>query len=366
VSSSNIRHLVEADVPAVADLITRVFPQHGWSSREECASYVHETLFNNPWSDLGIPSWIAETRNEIAGIYAVFPRPMLLRGRAIRVGVGCLLGVDTDKRHSLTALELIKACCSGPQDVMVADGANDRAQQLWVGTGRRLPLLYSLHWTRPLRPAQLALSKLQERGSFPKPLSLLTRPVAALADAACARLRPNRFLRDNDSGTREEPLEPETILSHLGEVMNGSALQPVYRADSLNWIFGQVVRKRRLGKLRARAVLSDSGRVRGWYMYFARSEAASEVLELAAAPGSYDLVLRHLLADAWREGATAVRGRLDPRYARELSDRNCWFRWDGSWTLVHARDPEVMTAIDQDQAVIGRLDGEWWLRFLGW
>jgi hypothetical protein len=75
--------------------------------------------------------------------------------------------------------------------------------------------------------------------------------------------------------------------------------------------------------------------------------------------------LQRLLVDAWRNGATAVRGRLDPRHAQELSDRHCWFRREGAWTLVHSRHADLTAAIHQGNAFLSRLEGEWWLRFQG-
>ena len=79
----------------------------------------------------------------------------------------------------------------------------------------------------------------------------------------------------------------------------------------------------------------------------------------------FDRVLQRLLADAWRHGAAAVRGRLDPRFVQEHSARHCWLRTDGTWTLVHSRHADVMAAIQQGDAFLSRLEGEWWLRFHG-
>ena len=89
----------------------------------------------------------------------------------------------------------------------------------------------------------------------------------------------------------------------------------------------------------------------------------SEVVQVAASRGSFDLVLQRLLADAWRHGAAAVRGRLDPRYVEDLSDRHCWFVRDSTWTLFHSRYPDVVAAIQQGDAFLSRLEGEWWLRW---
>jgi len=48
-----------------------------------------------------------------------------------------------------------------------------------------------------------------------------------------------------------------------------------------------------------------------------------------------------------------------------LSDRRCWFRQEGTWTLVHSRHRDILSAVHQGDAFLSRLDGEWWLRFHG-
>ncbi len=361
---ARIRVFAEDDLPAVAALFARVYPEDRWSSQAACESYFREMLFHNPWRDLQLPSWVAEDGGRICGCYAVMPRPMLLRGRPIRAAVAFQVLVDPDQRHSLTILQLAQACLSGPQDLTLADGATGQARRMWIGIGGTAPPLYSLHWTRPLRPARYALSLLEERAAFPRPLALAARPLGVLADAFAARLRPNRFLRE-ETDLVEDALDAATMLAHLPEVLRGSALQPVYDERSLAWLLDQTARKTRHGTLRARAVRDRERRLIGWYLYYVQAGGASEVVQIAALDGSFDRVLQRLLVDSWRHGAAAVRGRVDPRYVQELSARHSWFRWDGTWTLVHSRDPEVMAAIHQEDAFLSRLEGEWWLRFLG-
>jgi hypothetical protein len=361
---ARIRVFAEDDVPAAAALFARVYPKYRWSSQAACESYFREMLFGNPWCGLHLPSWVAEKDGRLSGLCVVMARPMQLRGRPILVAVSCQFMVDSDERHSLTALELAKACLSGPQDLTLADGSSATARRMWIGIGGTAPPLYSLHWTRPLRPARYALSLLEERAAFPPPLALAVRPLAALADELAVRLRANRFLRE-ETELAEDALDPATMLAHLTEVLHGSALQPVYDAGSLAWLLDQTARKTRHGTLRARAVRDREQRLIGWYLYYVRAGGVSEVVQIAALNGSFDRVLQRLLLDAWRHGAAAVRGRVDPRYVQELSARHCWFRWDSTWTLVHSRRPEVMAAIHQGDAFLSRLEGEWWLRFLG-
>jgi len=360
---ATIRVLAEDDVPAVAAVFARVYPEHGWNSQAACESYFREMLFDSPWRDPELPSWVAEEDGRVAGFQVVIPRPMQFQGRPIRVAVSCQFMVDPDRRHSLVALQLAKACLSGPQDLTLADGSSARARRMWIGMGGTVPPLYSLHWTRPLRPARYALSLLEERRGFSLPLALAGRPLGALADVLAARLRANRFLGE-ETDLAEDTLDPATMLAHLPDILRGCALQPVYDARSLTWLLEQTALKTRHGKLRARAVRDGKRRLIGWYLYYVLKGGVSEVIQIAALGGSFDRVLERLLADAWRQGAAAVRGRVDPRYVQELSDRHCWFRWDSTWTLVHSRHPELMAAIHRGDAFLSRLEGEWWLRFL--
>jgi len=363
---SQVRAVTPDDIPGVVALVARVYPekQHYWRSRAECESYFREMLFDNPWRDPDVPSWLAEEEGRVTGLYAVLPRRMLLHGQPIRVAVGCQFMVDPQRRNGLTWLQLAKACISGPQDLTLADGASDQTRRMWLGIGGAAPPLYSLQWIRPLRPARYVLSLLEERTAFSRPLAFAARPLAAAADAVAVRLRPNRFLGE-ESGFTEDALDPAAMLAHFPEVLHGNALQPFYDARSLAWLLDQVGRKTIYGTLRARAVLDGARRLIGWYLYYLRAGGVGEVVQLAACNGSFDDMLRRLLADAWRGGATAVRGRLDPRYLREISARHCWLRQEGAWTLAHSRRADVLAAFDQGRAFLSRLEGEWWLRFLG-
>jgi hypothetical protein len=360
---AKLRTFTEDDIPAAAALFARVYPESGWVSRPACEAYFREVFFNNPWRDPELPSWVAENERRIVGFYGVMPRPMLLRERPIRVAVTCQFMVDPDHRHGLVALQLAQACLSGPQDLTLADGASEQTRRGWLAVGGAAPPIYGLHWTRPLRPAQFALSLVEERTVIPRSAALAARPLGVAADVITSQLRPNRFYRESH-GLVEHALDQATMLRHLPKILRIYALRPVYDARTLAWLLAQTVRKTCHGRLHARAV-RDGERLIGWYLYYLGARGVSEVIQIAALANEFDRVLRRLLADAWRNGATAVHGRLDPRFVQELSNRHCWLRSDGTWTLVHSRHHDVMAAILEGDAFLSRLEGEWWLRFLG-
>jgi hypothetical protein len=355
-----VRVLREDDVPAAVELFERAYPRHRWASRSACEDYFREILFANPWAQTALPSWAAFEGERLCGLYAILPRRMQLRGRALRVAVGCQFMVDAGPRRNLVALQLARACLAGPQDLTFADGANDLTRRMWRGVGGTVSMLHSLHWTRPLRPARHAFALLARRAA--PSLAGAAGALGALPDALAARLPPNGFLRASPQDADAE-LGVADMLAHLPEALRGAALQPGYDAASLAWLLGQAARKTRHGTLRARAA-REGDRLIGWYLYYLQQGGAAEVLDLAALEGCFERVLARLLADAWREGAAVAHGRLDTRYAQELSSRHCWFRWDSTWTLLHTRDPEISHAIHSGEARLGRLEGEWWLRFL--
>jgi hypothetical protein len=155
------------------------------------------------------------------------------------------------------------------------------------------------------------------------------------------------------------------MLSCMPGILQGSALQPAYDARSLAWLLQQSELKTRHGKLRSRLVRDGAGEALGWYLYYLQPGGVSEVLQIVAVAGAFDRVLQRLFVDAWRGGAAAVRGRLDPRFLQQLSDRHCWFRREGTWMIAHSRHAEVMSALHRGDAFVSRLEGEWWLRFGG-
>jgi len=359
-----VRDFRREDIAQAVDLHNRVFGANPAFSPATLGDYFNEVLFDNPWRDEALPSLMSlDGGGRITGLLGVLPRPMEFRGRRLRAAVCTQLMVAPSHRGRLTAVRLIKAFFSGPQDLSMGDGANEEARRLIVGLGGTAALPYSMHWIRPLRPARYVLSMLRKQPAL-RPLAALAQPLGALADMAAARMRQNRFAEPS-ADLEDGPLESLTMLAHLPLMCQEASLRPIYDAHSLHWLLEQASTKSRYGKLRSRAVFTSRRGLIGWYLYYLQPGAISEVIQIAAIHGAFDGVLQQLFNDAWRHGAVALRGRLDPAHLQELSDRHCWFRRDGPWTLMHSRHPDVLDALHRGDAFLSRLDAEWWMRFHG-
>lgn len=361
---SPVRPFVKADIPQVAELNRKVFGPPSQVSPDRAGSYeayFEEVFLDGPVRDEALPSLVhAEADEKIVGFLGVVPRRMLLDGQPVRAAIGSHFVVDPASR-GLAGLRIIKTFFAGPQDLSLADHANDPVRTLWEGCGGRTALLYSTNWIRPLRPARLALGFLGKRG-LPSPLALLARPLAWLADCLLTRVPPSP-LRLSASRLRPEELDEAALLAALPAFASGRALRFVHDDGALRWILGRARRWEAGGHIH-KALLRDAKRqVAGWYVYELAPGGIAEVLQIAAARHTVRDVLDHLFHDAWRRGATALLGRLDPAFMSELSEKYCPFYRRGPWTLIHSRRPELLDALHRGDAFMTRMEGEWGLGF---
>jgi hypothetical protein len=354
--SIRLRPLVPRDAAALAALHSRVHPESAWRSPAAYASYALDILFRNPWVDPEIPSWVAEEDRRIVGVVGVVPRRMRLGNRAIRVAVSCQLMVDPEKRASFVALELLRRLFAGPQDLTVADGANDASRGLWEASGGIVSALHSMHWVRLLRPAQ---GLLRLAGSRLRALCVIAHPLAAVADACMARLVPLKL----HPGLREAPLNAESLHEALRQGQS-YALRPDYDVASLEWLLAQAAAKRRYGELQSAIVHDRGGRTLGWFLYYL-NDRVSQVLQLGARRGCLNMLLEQLAHHARLRGARALEGRMEPSLTAALRGKHVLMQNRAIWTLLHARDQSLLVPFLRGDAFFSRLEGEWWMRFGG-
>ena len=355
-----IRPFHETDLPAVAELYAKVFPQGRQYSQARLQARFNRVLLQNPWCDPSIPSLVYEEGGRIVGFLGIVVRPMMLGNVPLRVAVGNHFMVDPDSRSPKAGLSLLSKLFAGPQDLAMAE-SGDSSRKIWEALGGRTSLGYSLYWTRVLRPARYGLYHL-ERKAMPRPVSWLGRPFCNLADAIVSRIKTSPMYR------RPHPAEEELSTNELLECMRRfskiSALRPSYDEDSLNWLLETLEEKRALGSLRKAVVRGERNEIIGWYIYYLKAEGVSTVVQIWGSPGRLDDILDHLCYQAWRGGSIALTGRLQTRFTKEYGANQCFLHWR-SWMLVHARDPKILEAVDHQDAFFTSLEGESWISVEG-
>lgn len=358
-----VRPLADGDLPGIADLYARVYPERPAAWLAALKPRLEQILLHHPWRDERLPSLVYEdSSGAIAGFLGVLPRPMWFNGRRLIAAVSHSFLVAPGSRSSLAALQLARRFLEGSQDVSLAEG-NDSSRRLWGGFGGSVLPLYSLCWMRPLRPGRCVLGFLQSRGMRPAVGSLL-RPLSAILDGFAPLVLPKLF-RSAATPLAAEPLRSPQATEVFARLTRQRTLRPEYDAAAFVWLLETLRANRIRGELRHMAVADQSGALRGWYVYYLRPDGVAEVLQLVAGSDEGGAVFDHLLHSARLAGASAVSGALDPAWLGTLAGRSCLFHHDGhSWMLVHSRQASVLRAFHEGQAFVSRLDGEWWISSL--
>ncbi len=356
-----VRRFVEEDVPQVGDLHRRIFLPKG-SPPEIGAAYgrfFREVYLNNPWYDEALsPLVYEESGGKISGFLGVIPRPMRAGNRRIQAAVSSMFMVDPNHRFGLAAISLLKAHLAGPQDLSLSDEATTASRTLWERIGGSTSLIHSLYWTRALRPARFLNLRLSRHKRL-RLTAVAAAPLCRLADAALARLSPGRFPQPR-ARLRCQHLEVPALLECTRAFWR-HGLRPEYDEYSLRWLLDLARHSGPENFLEKVGVWNTAGNLVGWYVYCLNRERVAEVLQIGSERNFGQAVLDHLLHRAWRQGAVAATGRLDPNFIWNLGA--AYAVNPRYWMLVHSRNRELLDTIARGESFLTRLDGEWCLQF---
>jgi hypothetical protein len=358
-SSPAVRRFVGSDIPQVARLHARVWPNPGCPP-SLYDDYFRRVFIGNPDSDPALPSLVSEDASgRVLGFIGVVPRRLVAGGRTYRAAVSSQFVVEPGPEAAYAAVRLLRAYLDGPQEVSIADEATDAARALWSGMGASTAHVLSLHWTRVLRPARCAASFLRVRRRW-MPIGRALALCAPAADAIAARL-PGTPLHQPRTFSPPEEISAALVVAHQDEFCPPSALRVDHNERSFQWLLDRAARVS-VDHQPVAGVVTGSGRVRGWYIAALDGEGQCDVVHLAAVRTAPREVLDALFQHAWRRGAYAVSGRMDVRFMPALSDASCVFHQRGHWMLVHSSSIDVLRAFESGSACFARLDGEWALR----
>jgi hypothetical protein len=348
-----IRDFVPTDAPAVASLYERVSRSGAESPHPLLQRYFERTFFDAPWLEPLLPSLVYEdSAGHVLGFIGLHIRRVDFEGQELRLAaVGPLL-VAPDARGGAAGIELVKVLFRGSQEIAYTGSANVIGRRIWEALGARPVQLNCLTWTHVLRPATLTANRLSRKVGRPAALSL---PVGRVVDGAT-----RRFVRAGaraSAGVTTAPLTTAAMLEHFPAFAKPFRLRPAYDSAYLDWRLEGLREWARLGDFVDRLVLAG-GRPVGWYMYYAKRDGISDVLQLVAEPRHVGTTLDELLRDARARGSAAVRGRLEAHLYDALVTRRSIFR-PGEATLVQSNDPATARAILAGEALLTRFDDEW-------
>lgn len=256
---------------------------------------------------------------------------------------------------------MMRRYLSGPQDMTITDGATDTVRRIWVGLGGQ-PLAHaSIGWTKIFRPAATSGAILARRTGRDG-LRRSMRFVAPPFDAAARTLMRRRsgFVPAEPEGSKES-LTVEALLNHMRDAAERwPRLHIDYDAEYLGWLFRELAAVDVRGELVRHLVRDRDSRIAGWYVYYLAPGSVAQVLQVAAPSGDPGLVLDHLFWHAASGGAAAVQGRVEAELLGPLRARRCLLSGT-EWALVHCEDQKVLGLLGSAQAMLTRLDGEWWM-----
>jgi hypothetical protein len=350
--------LDERDLPEVASLYERVVRSGSKTPPPKLAAYFRRTFLKHPWIDPEIPSLVyRDDEGRIAGFLGSHVRRLRFDGRPIRMACSGQLVVAPEARHEAVGAFITQEYLAGPQELSITDGANEPVRRMWQLLGAEVLHLSSIDWTRVFRPLGVAR---EYAGRRRRPvLAYALAPLAAVVDAVATRLPGKPFRVARPPGSVEE-LTPDALVEHLADVTSTLRLYPDYDEAFADWVFREMADVRSRGKLVRCLVRGEDGHVLGWFVVYVRRGGVSDAVQVVAVDKAVGKVLDHLFHETFRRGASAVRGRIEPRLLPELWGRRCVLRFSEG-ALAHSRSPEILRALRAGEALLTRMDGEWWM-----
>jgi hypothetical protein len=250
----------------------------------------------------------------------------------------------------------------------MTDGASETVRRMWEAMGGQTIHVACLVFVKVLRPWQLA-REIGLGDRIGATVEAVSSSIAGGLDLATAPLARTVLALPRRPATTVEQLSPERLLEHLPDIAGSRRLLPDYDLGYLSWLFGELDRLQQWGSLWPHGVrrgplfaqlVRRNGRVEGWFVCNLRRGGVCRVVQIAAREGSGAAVLDTLIHEAERRGAAGIYGRIEPHLVGYLSERRCLVRFGGGRMVVHAAKGEIVDGILSGEALLTRLEGEWW------
>jgi hypothetical protein len=345
------------EIPQIAELYRFVDNSDWRIPPAEVPLWFERTLLSDPWADPEIPTLVhVEDSGEITAFIASHVRRMRFDDKTIRLASGGPLIVHPKARNRAVGPRLWRHYLDGPQELTTTDGASDEMRQIFELIGGQMLHPSSMAWARVFRP----FSFVGKRALHFRPrATALSARVWPVLDDIAAKTVPY-FGAPHAPGTRTELLTPKLLLEYLPVVTRSLRLFPDYDEPYLDWLFAELNHNRTWGSPVYRLVRDQQDRVLGWYVYFLLDGAGCQVVQIASSDRHAGDVLEALFADVVEHGGAAAQGRVEPRLLAALAQRGALFRYSAR-SLVHSKEPDLLGVLAAGQALLTRLEGDWWM-----
>jgi hypothetical protein len=353
---SEIRPMATNEIPQIAELY-RVADESDWRiPPSEVAGLFRRILVEDPWADPEIPTLVhVEDSGEITGFIGSHVRRMHFDDTTIRLASCGPLISHPKVRDRAVGPRLWRQYLAGPQELTITDGASDEMRQIFELIGGQMMHPSSMAWVRVYRPFGFTGSRVLHQHQRSKALGERVWPGLDLAARTLKYFRPPLA-----HSTTTELLTPQLVLEHMPVVTRSLRLFPAYDEVFLGWLFSELHDNRTWGQPIRRFVRDEKGRALGWYVYYLLRGEGCWVVQIAARDRHTGDVLDALFADAVEHGGAGLQGRVEPRLLAPLAHRGALFRYSAR-SLVHSRDPELLAVLAAGQALLTRLEGDWWM-----
>ncbi|MFA5900367.1 MAG: hypothetical protein WC829_14790 [Hyphomicrobium sp.] len=359
--TESVRPIHRDDVPAVAEMFTRVFMKRRAAAGVALYAYLEDLLFPASGGEPRSRVFV-DAAGGVRGFIGVWPRRMVLEGRTIEAAAAGSLMVDHPETYPTAGARLLRSYLSGPQDLSFSETANAISQRMWekVG-GERLPVA-SLDWLRVLSPAGFSVATASR--AF-RPLWMM-RPLAAGIDRVIEAAGSNPFVLAGDTaGFRDADATQSEILQLIPELSRAYQLRPDWHSPELELLLSHAQTKERYGELHSRIVYAQrTGNPVACYLYYARRGDTARVLQVLAQPEATGAALDSLFRHAAALGCVGVRGRSDPGLLDALVSRRCVL-YSGAAMVIHARNKALLDEVRRSRTLLSGLAGESWNRLIG-
>ncbi len=361
--SARVRPLVEDDLDQVADLFLQRFRKTGRAprARTEVAAYMKTLYLDHP-NRVGAADALVSLDGEgrIGAFVGATRTRFLFDGRPLNVGVSGALMASPEPRHALAAVQILRESRKLDFDFIVTDSAN-RASLAVCQALNYFPVSPDcLEWLCVFQPASLALQKLKDRVAAPGLGAL--RPFARALDLAGAAALTRFSPPPRRSDWRDEEADDDAYIAAVAGLGDGFRLRPDLAEQEFRWLIARARERRSAGPLHLRVLYDPSGAPAGAYAAYGGKGESARVFHCLAAPHAWGRLFDAMRESARARGCIAAHGPVKaPMLAHAYAVRGVVFHY-ACGMLVYTNRPDVRSAIERGEALLGGFAGDRWTR----